>query len=154
MFGAIHRVRFGESINGEASDIDGRCHADLLEENGKPCHLASLDDTPHFAFNDTSSTAHMPNLVMDNHRHRRCTTQALVAIRLHWVALVEQSAMQRSRFGSTTKNRARHAATHDSCLSPQSAAPTQAAQLLPTAEQCDLRYYQGKKDDSSFHGRT
>ena len=64
------------------------------------------------------------------HRHRRCTTQALVAIRLHCVALVEQSAMQRSRFGSTTKNRARHAATHDSCLSPQSAAPTQAAQLF------------------------
>ena len=111
--------------------IDGRCHADLLEENGKPRHLAFHETTP------ITSPSMMPRqprtcliLLWTTHRHRRCTTQALVATRLHWVALVEQSAMQRSRFGSTTKNRARHAATHDSCLSPQSAAPTQAAQLF------------------------
>jgi hypothetical protein len=64
------------------------------------------------------------------HRHRCCTIQALVAIRPHCNALAEQPAMQPSRLGSTTKNRARHPATHDSCLSPQSAAPTQAAQLF------------------------
>jgi hypothetical protein len=56
----------GESIHGEGNTLlKVDATADLPGDGGKTRHLVFHETTPrHFAFNDTSSTAHMPDLVM------------------------------------------------------------------------------------------
>ena len=56
----------GESIHGQGMSIlKVHATADLPGENGKMRHLVFNETQPHhFAFNDTSSSAHLPHLVM------------------------------------------------------------------------------------------
>jgi hypothetical protein len=56
----------GESIHGEGNTLlKVDATADLPGDHGKMRHLVFSENIPrHFAFNDTSSTAHMPDLVM------------------------------------------------------------------------------------------